>query len=84
MVGLTNGCDQTVIRGDVAARAFSVFCFKDGRLAGIESVNRAADHMFGRRLLAVGESLTPEEAADTSFDLKARLSRVGKAEQPAG
>jgi hypothetical protein len=40
--------------------------------------------MFGRRLLAVGESLTPEEAADTSFDLKARLSRVGKAEQPAG
>ena len=84
MVGLTNGCDQTVTRGDVAARAFSVFCFKDGRLAGIESVNRAADHMFGRRLLAVGESLTPEEAADTSFDLKARLSRVGKAEQPAG
>ncbi|MEJ2625570.1 MAG: FAD-dependent oxidoreductase [Pseudolabrys sp.] len=84
MVGLTNACDRTVIRGDVAARAFSVFCFKDGRLAGIESVNRAADHMFGRRLLAAGESVTPEEAADTRFDLKARLSRIAKTEQPAG
>lgn len=78
MVGLTNGCDQTVIRGDVAARAFSVFCFKGGKLAGIESVNRAADHMFGRRLLAANESVTPDEAGDLSFDLKARLSRIGK------
>ena len=39
--------------------------------------------MFGRRLLAANESVTPEEAADLSFDLKARLARVGKSEQPA-
>ena len=84
MVGLTNGCDHTVIRGDIAARAFSVFCFQGEKLLGIESVNRAADHMFGRRLLAANESVTPDEAADLSFDLKARLSRVGKAGQPAG
>ncbi len=83
MVGLTNACDHTVIRGDVAARAFSVFCFRNGKLAGIESVNRAADHMFGRRLLAANESVTPEEAADLAFDLKARLSRVSKSAQPA-
>ena len=44
------------------------------KLLGIESVNRAADHMFGRRLLAANESVTPDEAADLSFDLKARLS----------
>jgi len=84
MVGLTNACDQTAIRGDLVSRAFSVFCFKDKRLVGIESVNRAADHMFGRRLLAANESVTPDEAADLSFNLKARLSRVGKSEQPAG
>lgn len=76
MVGLTAGCDRTVLRGDPAARAFSVFCFRGDTLVGIESINKAADHMFGRRLLAAGESLTPEQAGDPGFDLKARLASV--------
>lgn len=74
MVGLTGGCDRTAIRGSIADRAFSVFCFKGDKLLGIESVNRAADHMFGRRLLTAGANVTPDEAADMSFDFKARLA----------
>lgn len=70
MVGLTAGFDHAVLRGDPAAGAFSVFCYKDGRLIGIESVNRAGDHMFGRRMLAAGRSITPQQAADMGFDLK--------------
>lgn len=76
MVGLTSGCDRTVLRGDPEARAFSVFCFRGDRLLGIESVNRAVDHMFGRRMLAAGQSIFPDEAADTGFDLKARLAKL--------
>jgi 3-phenylpropionate/trans-cinnamate dioxygenase ferredoxin reductase subunit len=76
MVGLTSGCEHTVVRGDPAARAFSVFCFVADRLIGIESINRAADHMFGRRLLGAGQSITPEEAADPAFDFKARLATL--------
>ncbi|MGN6572012.1 MAG: NAD(P)/FAD-dependent oxidoreductase [Pseudolabrys sp.] len=76
MVGLTSGCERTVVRGDLAARAFSVFCFNGDQLIGIESVNRAADHMFGRRLLAAGQSILPEEAADPDFDFKARLASL--------
>ena len=83
MVGLTGGCDRTVLRGDPAARAFSVFCFRGDRLVGIESVNRAADHMFGRRLLAAGQSIAPDEAADTGFDLKARLAKLPQSARPA-
>ncbi len=83
MVGLTAGCDRTVVRGDPSARAFSVFCFKGGKLAGIESVNKAADHMFGRRLLGAGESITPEQAGDLSFDLKARLASLPPPPQSA-
>jgi 3-phenylpropionate/trans-cinnamate dioxygenase ferredoxin reductase subunit len=64
------------VRGDLAARAFSVFCFNGDRLIGIESVNRAADHMFGRRLIAAGQSILPEEAADPDFDFKARLASL--------
>ena len=79
MVGLTGGCDRTVLRGDPATRAFSVFCFRGDRLLGIESINRGADHMFGRRLIGAGQSLTPAEAGDLSFDLKARLANLPRA-----
>src|SRR6266702_3311512 len=69
IAGLTTGYDQVVVRGDRWQGAFSAFCYKAGQLVGIESVNRAGDHMFGRRLLPNG-SITPEQAADTGFDLK--------------
>jgi 3-phenylpropionate/trans-cinnamate dioxygenase ferredoxin reductase subunit len=74
MVGLTTGYDRVVVRGDREQRAFSAFCYKSGQLVGIESVNRAGDHMFGRRLLAANGSITPEQAADTGFDLKRALA----------
>jgi 3-phenylpropionate/trans-cinnamate dioxygenase ferredoxin reductase component len=74
MVGLTTGYDRVVLRGDRGQGSFSVFCYKSGQLLGIESVNRAGDHMFGRRLLAANGSITPEQAADTGFDLKSALT----------
>ena len=73
MVGLTAGYDQVVMRGDPAQKAFSAFCYREGQLVGIESVNRAGDHMFGRRLLAARGSIAPERAADPGFDLKRAL-----------
>jgi hypothetical protein len=32
--------------------------------------------MFGRRLIAAGQSILPEEAADPDFDFKARLASL--------
>jgi 3-phenylpropionate/trans-cinnamate dioxygenase ferredoxin reductase subunit len=74
MVGLTAGFDQTVVRGDAGQGSFSVYCYRDNRLIGIESVNRAADHVFGRRILASSGSIAPEDAANPAFDLKRALS----------
>ena len=74
MVGLTTGYDQVVVRGNRGEGAFSAFCYQSGRLLGIESVNRAGDHMFGRRLLAADGTITPEQAADAGFDLKRALT----------
>jgi 3-phenylpropionate/trans-cinnamate dioxygenase ferredoxin reductase subunit len=37
----------------------------------VESVNSPGDHLAARRLLAVGRALSPDEAADPAFDLKA-------------
>jgi 3-phenylpropionate/trans-cinnamate dioxygenase ferredoxin reductase subunit len=74
IAGLTTGYDQVVMRGDPAQKAFSAFCYRAGKLVGIESVNRAGDHMFGRRFLGMGRQLAPEQAADTGFDLKGALA----------
>lgn len=74
IAGLTTGYDRVVLRGDPGKRAFSAFCYHGDRLLGIESINRAGDHMFGRRLQAMDRSITPEQAADESFDLKSALA----------
>jgi 3-phenylpropionate/trans-cinnamate dioxygenase ferredoxin reductase subunit len=74
MAGLTTGYDRVVVRGNREQGQFSAFCYKGEKLLGIESVNRAGDHMFGRRLLAVHGSITPEQAADAGFDLKSALT----------
>lgn len=74
IAGLTTGYDRVVLRGDPARKAFSVFCYHGDKLLGIESINRAGDHMFGRRLQAMDRSITPEQAADENFDLKSALA----------
>ncbi|WP_024512126.1 FAD-dependent oxidoreductase [Bradyrhizobium sp. ARR65] len=74
IAGLTTGYDRVVLRGEPAQKAFSAFCYKGDKLLGIESINRAGDHMFGRRLLGMDRSIAPEQAADQGFDLKKALA----------
>jgi 3-phenylpropionate/trans-cinnamate dioxygenase ferredoxin reductase component len=74
IAGLTTGYDEVVVRGDRAQRSFSAFCYKSGQLVGIESINRASDHVFGRKILGLNRSIEPQQAADLSFDLKAALT----------
>jgi 3-phenylpropionate/trans-cinnamate dioxygenase ferredoxin reductase subunit len=74
IAGLTTGYDRVVVRGDAGQGSFSAFCYKAGQLVGVESVNCASDHVFGRKILGLNRSITPEQAADISFDLKAALA----------
>jgi 3-phenylpropionate/trans-cinnamate dioxygenase ferredoxin reductase subunit len=74
IAGLGTGMDQVVVRGDATGTACSAFCFKAGRLLGVESVNRPAEHMIARRLIGQHLALTPAQAGDETFDLKAHLA----------
>ncbi len=76
IAGLAIPHDETVVRGDPETGSFSVFCYEGRRLAAVESVNRAADHMIARRLLAKGLALTRAEAGDPGLDLKARATAL--------
>ena len=86
MVGLTMGSDHNVVVGDLGDNKFSIYHYANGRLIGIESVNKPADHMLGRKMLGAGFSPPPETVAAGSDGLKAALVafQQGEPEQAAG
>jgi 3-phenylpropionate/trans-cinnamate dioxygenase ferredoxin reductase subunit len=75
IAGLAHGVEQWVVRGDPATRAFSTFGFRDGKLAVVESVNKAGDHAAAKRIIGTTKTLMPEEAADLAFDLRGLAKR---------
>ncbi|MCU4119635.1 NAD(P)/FAD-dependent oxidoreductase [Variovorax sp. N23] len=70
MAGLPMHGDEVVTRGDIASDKFSLFYLRDGVLVGAHSVNKPAEHMHSRKLIAARAQPTAAQLADTSFDLK--------------
>ena len=68
--GLSVGYDQTVVRGNVADRSFSVVYLKQGRMIAIDCVNMVKDYVQGRKLIEAGASPDPAQLADASVPLK--------------
>jgi 3-phenylpropionate/trans-cinnamate dioxygenase ferredoxin reductase subunit len=73
IVGLTQDHDETVTLGDVGAGRFSVLYFRAESLIGIDSVNRPADHVMGRKLFGAGRTVALDAARVPGFDLKSAL-----------
>jgi 3-phenylpropionate/trans-cinnamate dioxygenase ferredoxin reductase subunit len=76
IAGLATPHDETVVTGTPSEGAFSVLCFRGGFLAGVESVNRAGDHMAARRLLSAGIRPSREDASRPDFDLKVAMKAL--------
>ena len=68
--GLSEGADRTVLRGDPAAKRFSIWSLKDGRLLAADCVNDSAAFATARRLIAAKASPAPERLADPGIDYK--------------
>ncbi len=68
--GLSVGYDATVLRGDVAARSFSVIYLKGGKMIAIDAVNMVRDYVQGRKLIEAGVSPDPARLADADAPLK--------------
>lgn len=75
MAGLSTGADHWAVRGDMNANSFSVYHFQGDKLLAVDSVNAAKEHLQARKLLDAGVSPTPEQAADTGFDLGSLLTK---------
>ena len=74
-VGLSTGHDATVLRGDPAARSFSVIYLRGGKLIAIDAVNLVKDYVQARKLIEEGAAIAPEDLADVSRPLK-ELDRI--------
>ena len=69
-VGLSSGFDQTVLRGDMATRSFSLIYLKAGRLIALDCVNATRDYVQGKALVAGGLKIDPALLADVEQPLK--------------
>ena len=69
-VGLSIGYDATVVRGDPAARSFSVVYLKGGRVIALDCVNAVKDYVQGRKLVENRSSPDGAQLADTAVQLK--------------
>jgi NADPH-dependent 2,4-dienoyl-CoA reductase/sulfur reductase-like enzyme len=70
MVGLIGAYDESVTVGSPDSGAFSILCFRENQLVGVESINRPLDHMASRKLLARGVEVSPSVASTPDFDLR--------------
>ncbi|MGN7932680.1 NAD(P)/FAD-dependent oxidoreductase [Sphingopyxis sp. 22461] len=71
--GLSTGHDQAVLRGDPAARSFSIVYLKAGRVIAIDCVNATKDYVQGRMIVTAGLVAPFEKIADTEISLKTLL-----------
>jgi 3-phenylpropionate/trans-cinnamate dioxygenase ferredoxin reductase subunit len=69
-VGLSSGYDATVVRGDPAARSFSVVYLKNGHVIALDCVNMVKDYVQGRKLVEARAIVDAERLADISTPLK--------------
>ncbi len=70
-MGLSLGHDETVLRGDPAARSFSLVYLKQGRVIALDCVNAARDYVQGKALVEQGAAVPAAALADTGTPLKA-------------
>jgi 3-phenylpropionate/trans-cinnamate dioxygenase ferredoxin reductase subunit len=70
MVGLSEGYDELVIRGDMAKESFCAFYLRKGILISADAVNRAQEFMVAKRMVADHASVTAVQLRDETITLK--------------
>jgi 3-phenylpropionate/trans-cinnamate dioxygenase ferredoxin reductase subunit len=69
IAGVGDPDDALILRGDPAMRAFSCLHLRDGRLVAIDCVNRGADFLGAKKLIAERRPIDRARAADPEIRL---------------
>ncbi len=70
IAGLSQGYDQTVVRGSPESRSFACLYLKEGRLIAVDAINAPRDFVQSKVLIEQRAEIDPETLADTSIMLK--------------
>jgi len=70
IIGVCQGHDTVVTRGNPASRAFSVCYLRDGELIAVDTVNSPKDQMAARKLIAARARPNPDRLADHTVPLR--------------
>jgi 3-phenylpropionate/trans-cinnamate dioxygenase ferredoxin reductase subunit len=70
IVGLSQGYDQVVLRGDPAACAFSCCYLSGNELIALDAINHVKDFMSARKLIAERARFDLQRLADATVTLK--------------
>lgn len=70
IVGLSNNSDRRIVCKQSALNKMTVYHFEGPKLLAIDTINNAAEHMIGRRLLSGATPPTYTEVNADGFDLR--------------
>ena len=70
IIGVCQGYDSVVMRGDPATHAFSACYLRGGELIAVDTINSPKDQMAARKLLAARARPNPDRLADPAVPLK--------------
>ena len=70
IVGLSQGYDEVVMRGDPLTRSFACLYLRDGQLIAVDAVNNPKDFMQSKALIANRARIDPRQLANTEVALK--------------
>jgi len=70
IAGLSQGYDQTILRGDPDSRSFSCLYLCDGALIAVDAVNSPKDFMQSKALIAAHAVIDPELLGNPDLELK--------------
>jgi 3-phenylpropionate/trans-cinnamate dioxygenase ferredoxin reductase subunit len=70
IAGLTQGYDQTIVRGDPESGRFALYYLARGELLAVDAINSAKDFMTGKKWIGEHKHPDPVRLADPTVDLK--------------
>ena len=69
-MGLSQGYDDIVVRGDPGERAFALFYLKESVLVAVDAINKPMEFMHSRRLVADRARVAPDQLKDPAVPVQ--------------
>ncbi len=74
MSGLYAPIDEIVVRGSIDDGSSSLFALREGRVSAVFAINRPAEAVAARRLIAGRSTASAEQLSDPDLDLRSLVS----------